>query len=67
LNNTGGNPSFSAAKAIKINAHPPYDTENFGVQSSGKSNHGLDKGKGPHSLLPMPIISFNPMDDIEGE
>ena len=70
MNNTGGNLSFSVAKAIGMNAYPPCGTENFGVRSPGKSNHGCDrvKGKGPHSLLPMPIISSNPLaNNIEGE
>ena len=67
MNNTGGNRSFSVAKSIKIETHPPCGTENIGVQRSGKSTDEPDDEKETHMSCPQPIISFNSAEDIEGK
>lgn len=67
LNNTCGNCSFSIAKTMEIDAHPPCGAENFRVRGSRKSTRELDDREGAHMLLPKSIISFNSSEDIEDE
>ena len=52
---------------MKIDAHPPSEAGDSGVQRSVKLTHERDKRKGTHKALSASIISFNPSEDIEGE